>query len=35
MPVDHKEKAFESAIELHLIASAGYAKAGTLSGAVR
>lgn len=27
MPVDHKEKAFESAIEHHLIASAGYAKA--------
>jgi len=27
VPVDHKEKAFESAIEHHLIASAGYAKA--------
>jgi type I restriction enzyme, R subunit len=27
VPVDHKEKAFESAIEHHLIASAGYTKA--------
>jgi type I restriction enzyme, R subunit len=27
MPVDHKEKAFESAIEHHLITSAGYTKA--------
>ena len=27
MPVDHKEKAFETAIEHHLITSAGYAKA--------
>ena len=27
MPVDHKEKAFESAIEHHLITAAGYTKA--------
>lgn len=27
MPVDHKEKAFESAIEYHLITAAGYKKA--------
>jgi type I restriction enzyme R subunit len=27
MPVDHKEKAFETAIEHHLITSAGYSKA--------
>lgn len=27
MPVDHKEKAFESAIEHHLVTSAGYVKA--------
>ena len=27
MPVDHKEKAFESAIEYHLITTAGYTKA--------
>ena len=27
MPVDHKERAFESAIEHHLITAAGYAKA--------
>ena len=27
MPVDHKERAFESAIEHHLITAAGYTKA--------
>ena len=27
MPVDHKEKAFESAIEYHLLTTAGYTKA--------
>jgi type I restriction enzyme R subunit len=27
MPVDHKEKAFENAIEHHLIVTAGYTKA--------